>query len=168
LALFDLNADASFDPALWFNFELSEDVWQIRQASDFYTGTLNSHGTSFSGEAVMEFKLPKGWTFQTDGNYQTKQTDGQFTLSSKGRLNVAASKTLSIRATLELSITDLLNTNISQGAINNLYQTNASFRTLKDSRAVLLTLSMRIGKTVKDQRKHNQTGVAEEKDRMKD
>jgi len=32
------------------------------------------------------------------------------------------------------------------------YQTNASFRTLKDSRAVLLTLSMRFGNAVKDQR----------------
>jgi len=66
-----------------------------------------------------------------------------------------------------LSINDLLNTNINQGAINNLYQTNANFRTLKDSGAALLTLSMRFGNAVKDQRKHNQTGAGEESDRMK-
>jgi len=165
--LYDLNADASFDPANWFSLELSADVWQIRQASDFYTGTLNSHNTSFSGQAVLQFKLNKGWTLQTDGKYQTKQTDAQFTLAAKGRLNIAASKTLSPRVTLKLSINDLLNTNINQGIINNLYQTNASFRTLKDSRAALLTLSMRFGNTVKDQRKHNQTGAGEESDRVK-
>jgi hypothetical protein len=165
--LYDLNADASFDPAKWFNLELSGDLWQLRQASDFYTGTLNSHSTSFSGQAVLQFKLNKGWTLQTDGKYQSKQTDAQFTLAARGRLNIAASKTLSPRATLKLSISDLLNTNINQGAINNLYQTNASFRTLKDSRAALLTLSMRFGKAVKDQRKHNQTGAGEESDRVK-
>jgi hypothetical protein len=165
--LYDLNADASFDPASWFSLELSGDVWQIRQASAFYTGTLNSHNTSFSGQAVLQFKLKKGWTLQTDGKYQSKQTDAQFTLAARGRLNIAASKTLSPRATLKLSINDLLFTNINQGAINNLYQTNASFRTLKDSRAALLTLSVRFGKSVKDQRKHNQTGAGEESDRVK-
>jgi hypothetical protein len=165
--LYDLNADASFDPAKWFNLELSGDVWQLRQFSDFYTGTLNSHNTSFSGQAVLQFKLKKGWTLQTDGKYQNKQTDAQFTLAAKGRLNIAASKTLSPRATLKLSINDLLNTNINQGVINNLYETNASFHTLTDSRAALLTLSMRFGKSVKDQRKHNQTGAGEESDRVK-
>jgi hypothetical protein len=165
--LYDLNADASFDPASWFNLELSGDLWQIRQASAFYTGTLNSRNTSFSGQAVLQFKFKKGWTLQTDGKYQSKQTDAQFTLAAKGRLNIAASKTLSPRATLKLSINDLLFTNINQGAINNLYQTTASFRTLKDSRAALLTLSMRFGKAVKDQRKHNQTGAGEESDRVK-
>ncbi len=165
--LYDLNADASFDPAKWFSLELSGDVWQLRQASDFYTGTLNNHSTSFSGQAVLQFKLNKGWTLQTDGKYQNKQNDAQFTLAARGRLNIAVSKTLSPRTTLKLSISDLLNTNINQGAINNLYQTNASFRTLKDSRAALLTLSMRFGNTVKDQRKHNQTGAGEESDRVK-
>jgi len=165
--LYDLNADASFDPANWFSLELSGDVWQIRQVSAFYTGSLNSRNTSFSGQAVMQFKLKKGWTLQTDGKYQSKQTDAQFTLAAKGRLNIAASKTLSPRATLKLSVNDLLYTNINQGAINNLYQTNASFRTLKDSRAALLTLSMRFGKSVKDQRKHDQTGASEESDRVK-
>jgi len=165
--LYDLNADASFDPASWFSLELSGDVWQIRQASDFYTGILNSNNSSFSGQAVLQFKLKKGWTLQTDGKYQSKQTDAQFALAAKGRLNIASSKTLSPRATLKLSINDLLNTNINQGVINNLYQTNASFRTLKDSRAALLTLSIRFGKSVKDQRKHNQTGAGEENDRVK-
>jgi hypothetical protein len=166
--LYALNADASFDPASWFSLELSGDLWQLRQASDFYTGTLNSRNTSFSGQAVLQFKLKKGWTLQTDGKYQSKQTDAQFTLAAKGRLNIAASKILSPRVTLKLSINDLLNTNINQGVINNLYQTNASFRTLKDSRAALLTLSMRFGNTVKDQRKHNQTGAGEESDRVKE
>jgi hypothetical protein len=133
----------------------------------FYTGTLNTRSTNFSGQAMLQFKLKKGWTLQTDGKYQSKQTDSQFAVASRGRLNMAVSKALSPRTTLKFSINDVLYTNINKGAIGNLYQTNASFRTLSDTRAALLTLSMRFGKSVDGQRKHNQTGAGEETDRVK-
>jgi hypothetical protein len=165
--IYDLNVDAGFDPATWFSLQVSADVWQIRQKSDFYTGTLANHSMSFSGQALLQFKLNKGWTLQTDGKFQAKQTDAQFLIAARGRLNAAVSKTLSSRATLKLSVSDLLNTNINKGDIRNLYQTQANFRTLSDSRAALMTLSMRFGKSVTGQRKHKETGAAEESDRVK-
>jgi hypothetical protein len=165
--LYDLNIDADFEPATWFNLQLSSDVWHIRETSDFYTGTLNTGSTSFSGQAMLQFKLKKGWTLQTDGKYQAKQTDGQFLVGARGRMNVAVSKALSAGVTLKLSINDLLNTNINKGGIGNLYQTEASFRSLRDTRAIQLTLSMRFGKSVTGQRKHDQTGAGEENDRVK-
>ncbi|WP_183565436.1 TonB-dependent receptor [Mucilaginibacter sp. SP1R1] len=165
--LYDLNVDAGFDPASWFSLQLSADVYHISSVSNFYTGILNTNSTSFSGQAVLQFKLKNGWNLQTDGKYQSKQSDAQFALAAKGRWNVAASKALSPLTTLKLSINDLLYTNINQGAIENLYQTNASFRTLSDTRAVQLTLSMRFGKSVTGQRKHNQTGAGDENDRVK-
>lgn len=165
--LYDLNVDAGFEPTSWFSLQLSSDVWHLRSASNFYTGTLNNSSTSFSGQATLQFKLKNGWTLQTDGKYQGKQSDAQFALAAKGRWNVAASKTLSPLTTLKLSINDLLYTNINQGAIGNLYQTKANFRTLSDTRAVLLTLNMRFGNSVAGQRKHNQTGAGDESDRVK-
>jgi outer membrane receptor protein involved in Fe transport len=165
--IYDLNVDAGFDPTSWFSLQLSGDVWQIRQNSDFYTGTLANHSLSFSGQALLQFKLKKGWTLQTDGKYQGKQTDAQFLIAARGRWNAAVSKVLSPKATLKFSISDLLYTNINKGTIGSLYQTSASFRTLTDSRAALLTLSMRFGKSVAGQRKHNQTGAGEENDRVK-
>ncbi|WP_439883441.1 outer membrane beta-barrel protein [Pontibacter sp. MBLB2868] len=166
--LYDLNIDAGFEPTAWFSLQLSGDIWQIRQKSDFYTGTLNNHSTNFSGQAMLQFKLNKGWSMQTDGKYQSKQTDAQFEIAARGRLNVAFSKVLSPAATLKLSINDLLYTNINKGSIGNLYQTSAGFRTLSDSRAALLTFSMRLGKSVAGQRKHDQTGAGEENSRVKD
>jgi hypothetical protein len=165
--LYDLNIDAGFEPTTWLSLQFSGDVWHIRETSDFYTGTLNTRSTNFSGQAMLQFKLKKGWTLQTDGKYQSKQTDSQFAVASRGRLNMAVSKALSPRTTLKFSINDVLYTNINKGAIGNLYQTNASFRTLSDTRAALLTLSMRFGKSVDGQRKHNQTGAGEETDRVK-
>ena len=165
--IYDLNVDAGFDPATWFSLQLSADAWLIRQKSDFYTGTLDNQSTSYSGQALLQFKLNKGWTLQTDGKYQAKQTDAQFLIAARGRMNAAISKKLSASATLKLSVTDLLYTNINKGDIRNLYQTSAYFRTRTDSRAALLTLSMRFGKSVARQRKHKETGAAEESDRVK-
>ena len=165
--LYDLNIDAGFEPAKWLNLQLSGDLWQIRQASAFYNGTLKNQSNSFSIQGFAEFKLNKGWSLQTDGKYQGKQTDGQFFLAAKGRLNLAISKKLSPSSTLKLSANDLLYTNISKGAIGDLYLTNASFKTLTDSRAVVLSVNMRFGKSVAGQRKHNQTGAGEEQDRVK-
>ncbi len=165
--IFDLNVDAGFDPTAWCSLQLSGDVWQIHQRSDFYTGTLANHSTSFSGQALLQFKLKKGWTLQTDGKYQGRQTDAQFLIAARGRWNAAVSKVLSPMATLKFSVSDLLYTNINKGTIGNLYQTSANFQTLSDSRAALLTLSMRFGKAVSGQRKHNQTGAGEENSRVK-
>ncbi len=165
--IYDINVDAGFDPATWFSLQLSGDVWHIRETSDFYTGILNTRSTNFSGQVSLQFKLKQGWSLQTDGKYQSKQTNAQFALAAKGRLNVAAAKVLSSRTTIKLSISDLLYTNINRGCIGNLYRTNASFRTLSDTRAALLTLSMRFGKSVDGQRKHDQTGAGEEQDRVK-
>ncbi|MEO6722991.1 MAG: outer membrane beta-barrel family protein [Ferruginibacter sp.] len=165
--LYDLNVDAGFEPTSWFSLQLSGDVWHVLSVSEFYTGILDNNSTNFSGQAMLQFKLKNGWSLQTDGKYQSKQSDAQFLVSAKGRLNVAVSKVLSPRATLKLSINDLLYTNINQGAIENLYQTKASFRTLSDTRAAQLTLSMRFGKSVTGQRKHNQTGAGDENERVK-
>lgn len=165
--LYDLNIDAGFEPAKWLSLQLSGDIWQIRQASAFYNGTLKNHSNNFSVQGFAQFKLNKSWILQTDGKYQGKQTDGQFFLAAKGRLNLSVSKKLSPSSTLKLSANDLLYTNINKGSIGALYLTNASFKTLTDSRAVILSLNMRFGKAVAGQRKHNQTGAGEEQDRVK-
>lgn len=165
--IYDLNVEAGFDPASWFSLQVSGDIWQIQQKSDFYTGTLANQSTSYSGQALLQFKLKKGWTLQIDGKYQAKQPDAQFLIAARGRMNAAISKKVSAWATLKLSVTDLLYTNINKGDIRNLYQTNANFRTRTDSRAALLTLSMRFGKSVSGQRKHEETGAGEERDRVK-
>lgn len=52
------------------------------------------------------------------------------------------------QATLRLSISDVLNTGNDSGEIGNLDRTTANFRTLSDTRAALLTLSLRFGKQI--------------------
>lgn len=165
--LYDLNLDAGFEPARWFTLQLSGDVWYLHSKSHFYTGELNNQSINFSLQSVFQFKLKAGWSIETVGKYQGKQSDAQFKLAAKGRINLAVSKIFSPKVTLKLSMSDLLNTYINSGAIDNLNQTSASFRTVGDTRSALLTLSMRFGKSVEGQRKHNQTSAGEENGRVK-
>jgi hypothetical protein len=115
----------------------------------------------------LAVQAQKGWNLQMDGNYQSKQSNAQFTLAARGRLNLAAAKVLSPYATLRLSISDVLNTGVNSGDIGNLDRTTAHFRTLSDTRAALLSLSLRFGKQVAGQRKHDQTGASDEQGRVK-
>ena len=165
--LYDLNMDAGFQPSSWFNLQLSGDVWYLHSKSNFYTGELNNQSTNFSLQSILQFKIKKGWSIETVGKYQGKRSDAQFVLSAKGRLNLAVAKIFSPKITLKLGFSDLLNTYINSGAIDNLNQTNATFRTVGDTRSALLTLSMRFGKSVEGQRKHNQTSAGEENGRVK-
>lgn len=165
--VYGVNVDAGFQPANWLSMQFSADVSHISSRSDFYTGRLDTRSTNYSGQGIVQFKLKKGWNLQMDGNYQSRQTNAQFTLASRGRLNIATAKTISPLATLRLSFMDVLNTGVNRGEIGNLDRTTASFRTLSDTRAVLLTLSLRFGNTVAGQRKHNQTGAGDEQGRVK-
>lgn len=162
-----ISLNGSFDPAKWFSLQLNGQLSHVHSVSEFYTGLLDTKGTSVYLQGLFQFKLGNDWNLQWDGNYQSRQTSNQFVIGSKGRLNAGLSKKLTSQATIKLSISDILCTNINRGTINNLYLTNANFRTIGDSRAVLLSLSLRFGKNVSDQRKHNETGANEEQGRVK-
>ncbi|SDH13997.1 outer membrane beta-barrel family protein [Mucilaginibacter gossypii] len=159
--------NSGFEPAKWFNFQLNAQLAHVHSISEFYTGLLNAKGTSVYLQGLLQFKLGHDWNMQWDGNFQSRQTSNQFVIGSKGRLNAGISKKISSQATVKLSVSDILRTNINRGAINNLQLTEASFRTLSDSRAVLLSLSIRFVKKISNQRKPSDTGADEEQGRIK-
>lgn len=162
-----LSVDAGFDPTEWLSFQLYGELSRIRSKSNFYTGLLDTKGTYVYGQGMLQFKLEKGWSMQLDGYYQSKLTNAQFIIGSRGRLNAGVSKSLSPKATIKLSVSDIFYTNISQGIINNLYLTDATFRTLSDSRWAVLTLSLRFGKLISNQSRYETKGAENEKNRVK-
>lgn len=157
----------SFTPARWLTGQVNGELTHLRTSGDFYTGRLDTRGTSVYLQGLLQGKAAGGWSFQLDGNYQSQRTDAQFTLRPKGRLNVAVAKSFSPAATLRLSVSDLLYTNINQGSITNLAGTEATFRNLGDTRGVLLTFSLRLGQQVAGQRQHESTGAEAEQSRVK-
>lgn len=162
-----ISLNGSFDPTKWFNLQLNGQLSHVHAVSEFYTGLLNTEGTSVYLQGLLQFKLGSDWKMQWDGSYQSKQTSNQFVIGSKGRLNAGLSKKLSPRATVKLSVNDIFRTNVNRGTINNLFLTDAKFRTLGDSRNALLSFSLRFGKTAIDQRKHIDISAGAEQGRVK-
>jgi len=139
----------------------------IHTISDFYTGRLDTKGTFYFGRAMFQLKLPKDWSLQVDGSYQSKIVNAQFIAGGRGRVNLAVSKKLSPATTIKFVANDIFYTFISNGVINNLANTTANYRNKGDSRTAVLSLSYRFGKAMSDQRKHNADGAAAEQGRVK-
>ncbi len=162
-----VSVDGSFDITKMLNFNFSARATNIHTVSNFYTGTLDTKGTYYFGRGMFQLKLPKDWSVQVDGSYQSKITSAQFTLGARGRLNLAVAKKLSPSATIRVVGNDLFYTMINTGVINNLANTNAQWRNEGDSRTVAISFSYRFGKVISDLRKHNANGAETEQGRVR-
>ncbi|AYL95680.1 TonB-dependent receptor [Mucilaginibacter celer] len=162
-----ISVDAGFDPTKWLNIHFYGHVMNMHTISAFYTGTLNTQGTYYFIRPVFQFKIPQNWTLQLDGGYQSSVTDAQFVTRGMGKINTAVSKKISASTTLKLVVNDVFRNFISGGDINNLANTQANYRNIRDSRTTVLSLSYRFGKAMADQRKHNSNGAESEQNRVK-
>lgn len=163
----EITFDATFDPAKWFNFHLYGRVAQTHSVSDFYTGRLDTKGTYYFVRPVFSFKTGKDWTLQVDGGYQSKITNAQFVLGSRGRVNAAVSKKLTASTTIKFVMNDIFYTFKNTGVINNLARTKADWTNLGDSRTGVISLSYRFGKAISGQRNHDANGAESEQNRVK-
>ena len=162
-----LSVDATFDLAKWLSFHFYSEVTNIHTISAFYTGLLDTKGTFVFLRPIAQFNLSNSWNAQMDYLYQSKVTSAQFVVNSRSRLNAGVSKKLSPSTTLKFNVNDIFYTGINSGTINNLAQTYATYRNLGDSRFATLSLSYRFGKTIANQRKHDNNGAESEQDRVK-
>ncbi len=162
-----LSVDAGIDATKWLNLHFSGRVMNIHTTSVFYTGTLNTQGTYFFVRPVALAKLPKAWSVQVDGGYQSDVTTAQFIASARGKFNMAVTKKLSPVATVSVVGNDLFYNFKNGGIINNLQNTRANYLNLSDTRTVVLSLSYRFGKAIAGLRKHDSDGAESERNRVK-
>lgn len=152
----------------WLNFGYYTEVTNIHSKTNFYTGFLNTQGTYWVVQPNFRFTLPKGWTAQIDGSYQTEITSNQFILLKRGRLNAGVSKKVSTALTVRATVNDILYTQINRGIINNLANTEANWRNENDTRTFTIALAFRFGKTIADLRRHNQNSAQQEQNRVRE
>ncbi len=162
-----IGIDGAFDLSKKLSFNFGAEAINIHTVSNFYTGILNTQGTYYYVRGMFQLKLPKDWSAQLDGSYQSEITNAQFTAGSRGRMNFAIAKKLSPSATIRLVGNDLLYTYINTGVINNLANTKANWRNEGDSRTVGISFTYRFGKAIADLRKHNANGAAAEQGRVR-
>lgn len=165
--LINLSVDGNYDISdkIRFQFFGSLDVVNIK--SEFYHGPLEHKGINGYFQGLFSYEFGNDWNFQVDGNYRSKVTNAQFLYGSKGALNFGISKKISERSFLSLTGSDLLYTNINQGEIRDLDQSKAIYKNLGDTRRVMLTFRLNLGKEFAKKERNQINGAEDEINRVK-
>ncbi|MFD0975024.1 outer membrane beta-barrel protein, partial [Plantactinospora endophytica] len=135
--------------------------------SAFYSGDLKTSGYNFMINPVFQVELKKDWNIEIFNNYIGKSYVAQFITKPYWFTDLTISKKLSDRSSFKLVFTDVFKTNINKGDINNLVNTKANYKTLRNTQQVRLTFNYRFGDKVSKNKARSQNSIEEEKRRIK-
>jgi hypothetical protein len=167
--LINLSVEGSAPIAKWWNSVFYLEGGQNVFKSKLYTENLNSRGVYGIVQATQQFTLPRDYSIELVGNYQTKYVLAQLLLGNVGHVQVAAGKRLLAgKGNLRIRFSDIFFTNQPFGKINNLRLTDARWNGFLDSRGVTASFSYRFGKAVKGAKgKYDGSGSGDEQKRVK-
>ncbi len=162
------NANLNISPIKWWTTSLYNEVTLTKYQSKLYTESLNSSGTFWFMTINNNFKLGKDWSAELNGNYQTDIVSSQFVLLSRSSLSVAIQKKiLHGKGSLKLIGNDLLYSNLNNGIIKNIQNTDANWRNRADTRFVAITFTYGFGKALQTKQAYETNGAESEKNRVK-
>lgn len=165
---FSLNANLQLEFTKWWTANTYTEVTHSKFRSKLYTEDLNTSGTFWVFSMNNSFKFNKGWSAELSGNYQTDIVSAQFVLLSRSNINIGVQKKLlQDKATIKLSANDIFYSNMNNGIIKNLQNTDANWTNKLDSRFVALTFTYSFGKSFAPKKQYNSNGAADEMNRVK-
>lgn len=162
-----LNLNAQLPFFKWWSANVYNEITHAKFQSQLFTEKLESSGTYWIFSLNNSFKFKKGWSAEISGHYQTDIVNTQFVLLAKSRVNIGLQKKLlDDRASIKLSFNDVFYSNINNGIINNLKNTDATWRSESDTRFLALTFSYNYGKSFTPKNHYNSDAVDSEKNRV--
>lgn len=162
------NVNLNLSPLKWWTTSVYNEVTYTKYQSKLYTETLNSSGTFWFLMVNNNFKLGKDWSAELNGNYQTDIVSAQFVLLSRSNLSVGIQKKiLQGKGSLKLTGNDLLYSNLNNGIIKNIQNTDANWRNRADTRFIALTFTYGFGKALHNKQAYEANGADSEKNRVK-
>ncbi|MEK8179990.1 TonB-dependent receptor [Flavobacterium buctense] len=165
---FSLNASLQLELNKWWSTNIYNEVTYTRYKSKLYTEDLESSGTFWSVNVNNSFKFQKGWSAELSGNYHTDIVSAQFVILSRSSINIGVQKKiLKDKATIKLSGNDIFYSNLNNGIIRNLQNTEANWRNKLDSRFVVLTFTYSFGKSFAPKKQYDANGAESEKNRVR-
>jgi iron complex outermembrane recepter protein len=155
--------------AKWWDGFVSLTAYQSRFAADFGNG-IKFNQSFVAGNLYSEqtLKMPKGWSVQLSGWYNSAGFWGTFKSAAQGSLDLGVKKKLwDDKGELRLRVGDLLGTSRWKG--ENIFtpglKMTASGRW--ESQTVTLNLSYRFGRNEIKAARQRKTGLEDEKNRVK-
>jgi hypothetical protein len=164
-----LNANLQLELTKWWTANIYNEVTYSKYSSKLYTEDLESSGTFWSFSMNNSFKFQKGWSAELSGRYHTDIISSQFVILARSGVNIGVQKKLlKDKASIKLSANDIFYSNLNNGIIRNLHNTEANWRNKLDSRFVALTFTYSFGKSFAPKNQYDANGAESEKNRVKD
>ncbi len=152
----------------WWNLQLSiTGLWQ--QSNALYKGgKITLSQSNVNGNANMRFTLPKNFSAEVTGQYQSAQLFGIYRLEPMGSLDIGLKKKLPGRyGAFALTATNILNSNTFKFGVNLPEQNLVNVYTLRFSiPAYKLTYTRNFGKEKLKEKRERSTGAEDEKGRV--
>jgi hypothetical protein len=165
---YGIDADATLDPAKWWNVHLYTELINNITRGPLYGGYLNTGQWYVLATAQNQFQLGGGWSAELSGFYISPKIDGQYTHKANGQLNAGIQKKIMDgKGTIRMAGRDLLRTNFSQGTILNVPNTTSTWRNDWANRIVTLGFTYNFGTSFKNQGKTDKGSAESEQNRVR-
>ncbi|MET4105026.1 outer membrane beta-barrel family protein [Hymenobacter sp. UYP22] len=131
------------EAAKWWKLYANAEVFYIRFQGEVNGSELPASQPGAILSLSNSFNLPKGWSAELSGSYNSLERYGYQLVRSFGQLSLGVQKSVG-RATLKLNATDILYTTPLR--VTSRYQPlTETFRSAQDSRVVTASVSYRFG-----------------------
>ena len=141
----DLTLVVPVDFTQWWKMNSNMTMFYVRYKSPLYGESLDESQVSFRGNMNHTFTLPKDWSVELSGWYQSKTVYGMGHFDARGAVDAGIQKQLlNKKLTLKASVTDIFNT-LSNNYKFNYNNVNAIGKQGFDSRRFRINLTWRFG-----------------------
>jgi hypothetical protein len=129
-------------------------------------GTLDSRKFSFNMNSTQSFQLPKGFSAELSGWYQSGMVYGIIDMDPMWSISVGGEKKLlDEKLSLRVLVNDIFYTSSFSGSTKYMNQ-DVQISSADDTRFVRVFVNYRFGKKTVQQARRRQTGVEEERGRV--
>lgn len=159
---YTLNLTAPLDLTKWWNLYANVLVYYDHYQGKLVDTDLNRGQLSVNLTANNSFVLPRGWTAEVNGLYESGNVGGFQVLRPRGQVGAALQKSLwNKQATLRLGITDIFYT--APLRITSVYNNFSEvFRNRQDSRIATVAFTYRFGNSKVAAARRRAAGADEE------
>jgi hypothetical protein len=162
-----LNISLNFNPTSWFRTNNNFTGFYNKYERKDLSGNMSKEQSSFCINSINTFMLPKSYSIELSGFYNSKMVYGLFEIEDQYSVDLGVQKTfVNNKATIKLSARDILGT-LKSKAFVKYDNINLISRNSWDSQKVSLTFSYRFGQDDLKPSRQRSTGMDEQRNRIK-